>query len=409
MTSAACHAACPGSAYAVTAAPVSAICSDPTPRRPPVASPQDGGLQLETDQEEQRYDAKLGEPPEVLDVVRDGRARGMRADDHAGDEKSDHRAEAEPLREGDRHRGDEQQEDGRDDGAPGCHGVPILRHGAPGDKDASAPPLSKAEDGSYSCVLNDQREEPPRRWPRQRAPPDIATVVLLVLAVSVLHYATVTSIPLLHDVYRRLYYLPRGVGRRLVGVRGGSASPRRWWRRSTPRTSCSTGSTSAVKSRTSSWRSSSLPRSPRSSASAGRELPLPPAQRGDRGEAGELLPGVAAAGETSRSRGSCAVPTVSRPGELAATVTHEIRNPLSSIRGTVEILEEDFPANSPKAEFFEILLKETDRLNKVVEEYLGLARSKAAGGTTALLDLGDLARQEQPRWSVSRRRSGGCG
>ena len=80
-------------------------------------------------------------------------------------------------------------------------------------------------------------------------------------------------------------------------------------------------------------------------------------------------------------------------GELAATITHEIRNPLSSIRGTVEILKEDFPANSPKAEFFEILLKETDRLNKVVEEYLGLARSKAAEGTTALLDLGDLARQ----------------
>jgi len=80
-------------------------------------------------------------------------------------------------------------------------------------------------------------------------------------------------------------------------------------------------------------------------------------------------------------------------GELAATITHEIRNPLSSIRGTVEILKEDFPANSPKAEFFQILLKETDRLNKVVEEYLGLARSKAADGTTALLDLGDLARQ----------------
>jgi signal transduction histidine kinase len=80
-------------------------------------------------------------------------------------------------------------------------------------------------------------------------------------------------------------------------------------------------------------------------------------------------------------------------GELAATITHEIRNPLSSIKGTVEILKEDFPADSPKAEFFEILLKETDRLNKVVEEYLDLARPKAADLTAALLDLGDLARQ----------------
>ena len=80
-----------------------------------------GGLQLEPDHEEQQDHAEFGETAEVLDVVREGRAGGMRADDHAGDEQADHRAEAEALREGDRHRGDEQQEDGRDDEALGCH------------------------------------------------------------------------------------------------------------------------------------------------------------------------------------------------------------------------------------------------------------------------------------------------
>ena len=82
------------------------------------------------------------------------------------------------------------------------------------------------------------------------------------------------------------------------------------------------------------------------------------------------------------------------------------RRSLSSIRGTVEILRDDFPADSPKAEFFEILLKETDRLNKVVEEYLGLARSRAAEGATALLDLGELARQTAALVGVQTARSG---
>ncbi|MBI1921763.1 MAG: sensor histidine kinase [Geobacter sp.] len=61
-------------------------------------------------------------------------------------------------------------------------------------------------------------------------------------------------------------------------------------------------------------------------------------------------------------------------GELSATLAHEVRNPLGSIRGTAEILKEDFPTGSKKFEFLEILLKETDRLNRVVEEFLHFAR-----------------------------------
>jgi two-component system sensor histidine kinase HydH len=61
-------------------------------------------------------------------------------------------------------------------------------------------------------------------------------------------------------------------------------------------------------------------------------------------------------------------------GQLSAGLAHEIRNPLGAIKGAVEILEEDFPAGHPKAEFYAIILKEVERLNDVVTNFLNFAR-----------------------------------
>ena len=63
-------------------------------------------------------------------------------------------------------------------------------------------------------------------------------------------------------------------------------------------------------------------------------------------------------------------------GELSAGMAHEIRNPLGSIKGAVEILRADYRPEDPKYEFIQILLKETDRLNLIVQEFLGFARPK---------------------------------
>ncbi len=60
-------------------------------------------------------------------------------------------------------------------------------------------------------------------------------------------------------------------------------------------------------------------------------------------------------------------------GEMAASLAHEIKNPLSSIKGTAEILLDDFDKDHPKREFIEILLKETARLNSTLEDVLGYA------------------------------------
>ncbi len=63
-------------------------------------------------------------------------------------------------------------------------------------------------------------------------------------------------------------------------------------------------------------------------------------------------------------------------GELSAGMAHEIRNPLGSIKGAVEILKDDYSPDEAKYEFIGILLKETDRLNRIVQEFLGFARPK---------------------------------
>jgi len=61
-------------------------------------------------------------------------------------------------------------------------------------------------------------------------------------------------------------------------------------------------------------------------------------------------------------------------GVISAGMAHEIRNPLGSIKGAVEILKDDYRPDEANYEFINILLKETDRLNRIVQEFLDFAR-----------------------------------
>ena len=51
---------------------------------------------------------------------------------------------------------------------------------------------------------------------------------------------------------------------------------------------------------------------------------------------------------------------------------------IGSIRGTAEILRDDYKPGDPKHEFIEIQIKETERLNRVVEDFLAMARPQPA-------------------------------
>jgi two-component system sensor histidine kinase HydH len=62
-------------------------------------------------------------------------------------------------------------------------------------------------------------------------------------------------------------------------------------------------------------------------------------------------------------------------GRLSAGLAHEIKNPLASVSGSVDILASEFPAGHPKSEFIEIIQKELGRLNKVLTEFLQFART----------------------------------
>ena len=61
-------------------------------------------------------------------------------------------------------------------------------------------------------------------------------------------------------------------------------------------------------------------------------------------------------------------------GELAAGAAHEIRNPLTAIRGTIQYLSKDFSADPVKSEMVTELISEVERINKIVQGLLSFAR-----------------------------------
>ncbi|MER2060821.1 MAG: PAS domain S-box protein, partial [Niallia sp.] len=60
-------------------------------------------------------------------------------------------------------------------------------------------------------------------------------------------------------------------------------------------------------------------------------------------------------------------------GQLAAGVAHEIRNPLTSIKGYAEFLSMD-ETEKDRQEYFDIILDEIERVNSIVEEFMVLSK-----------------------------------
>ncbi|MDP2167657.1 MAG: ATP-binding protein [Thermodesulfovibrionales bacterium] len=64
-------------------------------------------------------------------------------------------------------------------------------------------------------------------------------------------------------------------------------------------------------------------------------------------------------------------------GELSANIAHEIRNPLASLKGSIEMLREDTLPAGHKEKLMEIALAEMNRLNIIITDFLSYSRPGA--------------------------------
>lgn len=61
-------------------------------------------------------------------------------------------------------------------------------------------------------------------------------------------------------------------------------------------------------------------------------------------------------------------------GEMAAGIAHEIRNPLASMSGAIQVLRGELPLSTEQAQLMDIVLRESDRLNGTIRSFLTYAR-----------------------------------
>ncbi len=64
-------------------------------------------------------------------------------------------------------------------------------------------------------------------------------------------------------------------------------------------------------------------------------------------------------------------------GRLAAAIAHEIRNPLTSIAGSVSMLSEVPDLNDEHRQLLQIVMRESDRLNAIITDFLSYSRGKS--------------------------------
>jgi two-component system sensor histidine kinase PilS (NtrC family) len=61
-------------------------------------------------------------------------------------------------------------------------------------------------------------------------------------------------------------------------------------------------------------------------------------------------------------------------GEMAAGIAHEIRNPLASMSGSIQVLRQELSLSEEQAQLMDIVLRESERLNDTIKSFLAYAR-----------------------------------
>ena len=77
-------------------------------------------------------------------------------------------------------------------------------------------------------------------------------------------------------------------------------------------------------------------------------------------------------------------------GEMAAGIAHEIRNPLASMFGSIQVLRQELPLSEEQGQLMDIVLRESERLNDTIRSFLAYARPQKFA--VARLDLAKVVR-----------------
>ena len=79
-------------------------------------------------------------------------------------------------------------------------------------------------------------------------------------------------------------------------------------------------------------------------------------------------------------------------GRMAAGLAHEIRNPLGSMSSALQYLDENVKPATPEANLMDVVLRESDRLNEIISNFLTYARLSAGGLPNEKFESVDLGK-----------------
>ena len=194
----------------------------------------------------------------------------------------------------------------------------------------------------------------------------VAFVWIPILAIGLLHYLTPHEELGLHNILRRLYYLPIVVAAFLGGLRGALLA-------------------SIIVSIT------YLPHAFFNVGHGSHSDPAPPLEKALEIVLYNIIGAVAgylADAEHKRrvqlqialeeqqhlQRQLVRAGRLSALGEVVAGIAHEIKNPLHALQGTAEIVDPLIPADSDEARMWQIHKRELDRLGRVADRFLSFAK-----------------------------------
>ncbi|TCP55610.1 signal transduction histidine kinase [Tumebacillus sp. BK434] len=74
--------------------------------------------------------------------------------------------------------------------------------------------------------------------------------------------------------------------------------------------------------------------------------------------------------------------------QMAASVAHEVRNPMTSVQGFLQLMSRDIPSEHAHAMYLKVMEEDLKRISTIITEYLNVSR--ISGGMLEEVELGEL-------------------